>query len=272
MLIALRTPPMKDLRKVFKKHIQTTAHSGFLAIRKSNLLRVYFLCAIGTTFSSCQGYRFIKSENPLLIHKIKSISVPMFVNLSIIPQVAGPFTQEIVKVLNQYSGLRVYPGESDSVDAVCIGIISSKEHRSQVYRPSGQIYIDQELAESIGTRHPYNLPINNDFDLDVRIMIIKNPNKSDISAIQSSAMIIDKLDKLNFTPEFINAINANPKTLVDYSFSLKGSFNRQIADTLSADSGGVVNFTKSKDSSERAVAALAQNAARNFQELVLNAY
>ncbi len=214
----------------------------------------------------------MRSQNPLQIHGIKTIAIPMFINLSIIPQVAGPFTRELVKIFNQYSGLKVYSGESDNVDAVCIGIISSKEHRSQVYKPGGQIFISKELEDSIGVRRPFNLPVSNNFDLDVRIIIVKNPRPSDISTIQSSAMIIDKLDKLNFTPEFIQAINANPKILVEYSFNLKGSFTRQLLDTLSLDSGGAVNFTKSKDSSERAVVELAKSTARNFQELVLNAY
>lgn len=237
-----------------------------------NHAKLFFLLCLGILFNSCQGYRFLHNENPLQLHGIKTMAVPMFVNLSIMPHVAGPFTQEIVKVLNKFSGLKIYPGESRKTDAICIGIISSVEHRSKLYKTNGQINIEDKEAESMGIRRPFTMSLGNTFNLDVKIIVIKNPTPQEIKTIQSSSALLDQAEKLNLGPEFLEIINHNPKILNSYSFTLNGSYTNQIEDTLSLDHGGVVNFTKSKDSREKAVIEMAKQAARNFEELVLNAY
>ena len=78
--------------------------------------------------TSCSGYHFNLNNNPLIGYDIKSIAVPMFVNRSVIPQLAAPMTKEISQALNEYSGLKVISGDSEEADAVLIGVIESKNY------------------------------------------------------------------------------------------------------------------------------------------------
>jgi len=91
--------------------------------------------------SSCAGYHFNTNNNPLIGYDIKTISVPMFVNRSTFPNLAGPMTKEIILALNDYSGLKVFSGNNDSADAVLIGIIESNDHFNEAVKTTQSLLL-----------------------------------------------------------------------------------------------------------------------------------
>jgi hypothetical protein len=72
--------------------------------------------AIFLLLSSCAGYHFNTSNNPLIGYDIKSVAVPMFINRTNIAGLSPMMTKEIILTLNEYSGLRVYGGDFEYED------------------------------------------------------------------------------------------------------------------------------------------------------------
>ena len=97
--------------------------------------------------SSCSGYHFNTNNNPLIGYDIRTVAVPMFINRSVLPQLAAPMTKEIILALNDYSGLKVVSGDSENADAVLIGIIESKDHYNEV------VSTTQTLLETANSCH-----------------------------------------------------------------------------------------------------------------------
>ena len=62
------------------------------------------LCML--TLASCAGYHFNTNNNPLIGYDIRSVAVPMFVNRSVIPELAAPMTKEMLQSAgNDYAAL-----------------------------------------------------------------------------------------------------------------------------------------------------------------------
>ncbi len=76
--------------------------------------------------ASCAGYRFQEKNNPFAQYGVKSISVPMFYNHSLFPNISAPMTKEVYQMLSSFSGLKLSSGHEEA-DAVLVGIITSPE-------------------------------------------------------------------------------------------------------------------------------------------------
>ena len=127
-------------------------------------VRFFSLIVLLVTLSSCAGYHFNTTNNPLIGYDIRSVAVPMFVNRSVIPELAAPFTKEIIFALSDYSGIRVYSGDNDKADAVLIGIIESRDHYNSVVKTTQTLFTDKTIKSSIGERSPFYYPITTAFN------------------------------------------------------------------------------------------------------------
>jgi len=115
----------------------------------SMLFRLNVVLPIGFLFLiSCSGYHFKNKNNPFVAYEIESISIPMFVNWSIVPNVSGPMTSNFINMLMDYSGLTIYSHEKTSADAILVGIISSSDKTRQVYK-------NKSYQATVGTLNEY---------------------------------------------------------------------------------------------------------------------
>ena len=160
-------------------------------------LRLMVLCSL-FFLGSCTGYQFRQVQNPFYHFGIKSLSVPMFVNKSAIPNISNPFTREIFLLLSHYSGLEVYSGLKKDKDAVLIGIISSGPKVSDVFSQSGRTFLSKETFPG---RSPFYVTSNTNYKLNLRIVIIKKPDPNLINlikgpwgeqVIQNSRIVLDE--------------------------------------------------------------------------------
>jgi hypothetical protein len=218
------------------------------------LLLIAALLAMGLT--GCAGYHFNTSNNPLIGYDIKTISVPMFINRSVLPQLAAPLTREITLALNDYSGLKVI-SDGEEADAVLIGIIESSDHFNDVVRTSQTLFTDKDVAKSIGKRTSFYYPIQSAYNFKLRLIMIKRPSKEEIEMM---------------TSELGPYVLAHPKVVLQDNIELNGSFDRVASPTLSPNDAGAVNFVKNKGIFEKSLQDTCYQAAQTFKQVVLNAF
>lgn len=219
---------------------------------------IYFLASLiaAMTLSGCAGYHFNTSNNPLIGYDIKTISVPMFINRSVIPQLAAPMTREITLALNEYSGLKVMSNSEES-DAVLIGIIESSDHYNTVVKTSQTLFTEGDVQKSIGNRTSFYYPVQTSYQLQLRLILIKRPSKEEIELM---------------TSELGPKVLAHPKVVLQDTIPVSGQFSRVAAPNNSINSAGEVNFVKNKGIFEKSLQDSCYQAAQTFKQVVLNAF
>ena len=221
----------------------------------------FFYKIIFTIFAlllnGCAGYHFNNSNNPLIGYDIKTIAVPMFVNRSVLPQLAGPLTKEITLALNEYSGLKVVGGDSETADAVLIGVIESLDHYNESVKNTQNLFTEGDVQTSIGSRTPFYYPVQTTYAFTFRFILIKRPTKSELDLL---------------TSDLGKNVKIHPKIVLADSIPLTGTFSRVVGATSTTGSPGEVNFVKNKGIFEKSLKDTCYQAAQNFKQVVLNAF
>lgn len=206
--------------------------------------------------SSCAGYNIKYESNPFLEYNISSVTVPMFLNRTVLPGISGSVTTQIKRVLHQDTSLKIYSGNDKRADAVLVGILDSADNRSEVIISNGSVFTDGSLEKSIGSRNQFYISNANRYGLTLKLVLIKKPTKQDMILLQSSL------------GEFLSG----PKVVFHKTFSLTGSFSRVVKSTEDSDSAGIVNFTTNKEVFRKSIDQMARSAAGRFQEEILYAF
>lgn len=209
--------------------------------------------------ASCAGYHFNTNNNPLIGYDIHSVAVPMFINRSVLPDLAAPMTREITLTLSDYSGLKVLSGNKENTDAVLIGVIESKDYYNEVVTTTQTLFTGTEkiIKPSIGARTDFYYPVQTTYALSLKVILIKNPSPEEIALASSN------LGEL---------LKANPKVVLVDTINLSGTFSRVVGETSGAGSIGKTNFVKNKGIFEKSLQETALNAADLFKQVVLNAF
>jgi hypothetical protein len=203
--------------------------------------------------NSCAGYKVEDHQNPLINYEISSISVPVFINNSILPNASAPLTKEIVLMFSEFTGLKIIPGESRKADAILVGIVESDQYTRGVYETNSTKVTSGELETAIGNRNQFNLPSSTKIGFSLRLILIKDPNIGDLKLIKSN------LGKY---------VKVHPKVIFNKSIKLQTVYSREIKPGVA----GEVNFTKNKGFQENAISRLGKDAALEFKEVILNAF
>lgn len=204
-------------------------------------------------FSACRGYHFRNQTNPFENYAVRTVAIPMFLNQTPVPNTAAPFTKEITLLLSQYPGLKIVNADTGHADAVLVGIIDSKEKLSDVVKSNGYKITNSVAPKSLRGRSDFFVPFSTSIVMELRLILIKDPAPEELKLL---------------TSEMGSQIRGNPKILFNEVLGVSGGFNREIYD----QAGGQVNFTQSKGAFDRTIKSMAQNAANNFRDMVLNAF
>lgn len=207
--------------------------------------------------TGCSGYHFNTNNNPLIGYDIKTVAVPMFINRSVLPQLAAPMTKEITLALNDYSGLKVFSGDNENADAILIGIIESKDHYNEVVTTSQTLFTEGDVESSIGNRSPFYYPVQTTYGFSLRLILIKRPSKEELAF---------------FTSEMGSKILVHPKIVLEDTINLTGNFSRVAGATNTAATTSEVNFVKNKGIFEKSLQDTCYQAAQTFKQVVLNAF
>jgi hypothetical protein len=206
--------------------------------------------------ASCSGYRFRRTKNPFAPYGITKLSMPMFINRTPLPQVTGPITREFIELFNGFPDLKLFQGENAKGDALLLGIIYSDKDIRNTITPESRQFV---ASGDVGTRRRFLIPAQSKLTLSLRLVLIKDPNY---------------FDKKLLTSDLGKFIKSNPKVIFDKTLELSQHFNRANIgkEGNGVDAGGVVNFTNNKGSEKVMVALAAEEAVKNFKELVLYAF
>ncbi len=225
-----------------------------------NKLRTYHLilifCLCGSW--SCSGYRFKKKSNPFSSYGIRSVSIPMFLNRTSLPNVSGPLTKEIVLVLSRFPQLKIEVGDGKT-DAVLLGIINSDKNFRGTLSTEGRIFSnnDESIKNSLEGRGSFYIPQKSKIELSLNLILIKNPNKEIIEVAQS---------------ELGPLLQPNSKIIFNEMIVLSDSFSRIVFGNANPDQGAVVNFTQNNAKINRSIENMAEVAAQNFKDLILDVF
>ncbi len=209
------------------------------------------------TLSSCAGYHFNTNNNPLIGYDIRSVAVPMFINRSVINELAAPMTKEIIFVLNSYPGLKVLSGDSDKADAVLIGVIESKDHYNEAVKTTQKLFSDNTIKSSVGDRNPFYYPVQTSYEFSLKIILIKRPSKEELELL---------------TTDLAQFMKVNPKVVLMDTINIASSFSRVVGETTTPNAPGKTNFVKNKGIFEKSLQETSMNAAKTFKQVVLNAF
>jgi hypothetical protein len=224
---------------------------------KSCIIPILFVFLV-----SCSGYRLKRGENSLFYNEgIRSLAIPMFINQTMYPHVAGALTIETSKVLASVSGLTIFSGESDNADAILVGVVSSPLREAESIRTDAIKATEGTLDGSLGNRSGFFVPTSSRYKISVRYFLIKSPSSYELELLKSK--VAGRLEQ---------NLMVNPKVVFNQTFNYEGSFNREIATNDGPDSGGVVNYTKTKKFFEQSLNSIAKGAARDLRELILNVF
>ncbi|OUR96328.1 hypothetical protein A9Q84_08205 [Halobacteriovorax marinus] len=207
--------------------------------------------------TSCAGYQYKYQDNPFSSYDVNSVSIPAFLNKSLVPNISAKFTSSISSVISQDTTLKIYSGDSDQADATLVGIISSSTKRNEFLRTVKTTLIDETYSSSIGNRREFYLPSQTSFKVNLYLILIKKPTSSDLKLIQK---------------DFLPFLNQHPKVVFTKSIDLTASFSRVLNANSGPDDGGVVNATKNREILNKSVETMANSAATVFRETVLNAF
>ena len=181
----------------------------------------------------------------------------MFLNRSSIGNASSTFTQEVKLTMSQFSGLKVFSGESKAADAVLIGIITSDKYKRSLNKVSNTQIAEGAIEESLGERVDMTYPSEITYKLALRLALIKKPTAEERKLLEG---------------KIGEQILSNGKVIFNESIPIQGTFSKTIGDTLSSDSSGIVNFTRNKQIFEENLNAQARAAALTFKQTVLNAF
>lgn len=206
--------------------------------------------------SSCAGYHLNTNNNPLISYDIKSVSVPMFINRTVIPDLAAPITREIILTLNSYSGLDVNNSNEKS-DAILIGVLESKDYYKEVVQTSQKLFTSDTVGNSIGNRTGFYYPVQTTYSFWLNVYLIKNMTSEELDMISKGV---------------IESLEHHPKIVLFDRIDLSNNFYRVVGETSAATSAGKTNFVKNHGIMIKSIEDTAINAANAFKQVVLNAF
>jgi len=219
-------------------------------------MRALFLLTV-FCLASCSGYNYNKHNNPFAKYGVKTLAVPMFLNQSVLPNVSGPMTKEMVLMLGNFAGLRVKPGNAKDVDAVLLGIVNSEQYYRETVKTVGQRLIHQAARESTKDRPDQFVPFFTQIGLQLDLILIKNPRMSEIKFL---------------TSPLGRKVKQHPKIIFRETIGLQDKFVRQIQDRTASNDAGTTNFTQNLGIQNRGIKRMAQYASVYFKELILDAF
>ncbi|WP_157680598.1 hypothetical protein [Bacteriovorax sp. Seq25_V] len=206
--------------------------------------------------TSCAGYKLRSNQNPLAKADVHSIAVPVFINKTTLEKVSSVYTREIISALSKFKNLKITAGDIKNEDALMLGIITPKElsKRGKFIRTSSLMTEDQQ--DAIGKRNAFEVPTSGGYELNVEIIVLKNPTREEI----------------DFFTGYYN-FNASdfPRTVFHHTFSISGSYSIEnpVGDLAS---GAPLRGVQNQGKLRKSIVDSGKTLATDFHEVITNAF
>ena len=222
-------------------------------LRGGTVLSIIF-CLAG-----CAGYHLRQNDNPFQEHKIHTVAVPLAINHTSLPLLGVYITDKISEVLRSYSKLYVLAGENRQADAILIMEITAPQRAHDFFQNDQHIYTDRDYKAALGSRSSFYVASDVHYTVQVRFILLRLNGE-------------DALLPLAKLAEKATAALAPSSIIFDQTLSLTGSVAQQAASDMQVNGAGELNMVRNKALLELSQQQLAERAARDFQQLVLDVF
>ena len=218
----------------------------------------------------CAGYHLRQNDNPFQEHKIHSVAVPMAINHTSLPLLGVYVTDKLSEVLRSYAKLYVLAGENKRADAILITELSAPSRAHEFLQNDQFIYTDHYYKAALGARHPFYVASDVHYDVQLRLILLRLNGDEDLMPLpQLAQQITGKKDGTLAAPSF----TIPPEAIIfDQTLNLTGNLAQQAASDMQINGAGELNLVRNKALLELSQQQLAERAARDFQQLVLDVF
>lgn len=202
----------------------------------------------------CAGYHLRQNDNPFQEHKIHTVAVPMAINHTALPLLGVYVTDKVSEVLRSYAKLRVVAGENRQADAILLMEISAPQRAHQFLANEQYVYTDRDYKAALGNRQPFYAASDVRYEVQIRFILLRLNGDEELVPLthlaEQHASSIIFTQTLNFT----------------------GSLAQQAASAMGVNGVGELNLVRNKALLELSQQQLAEQVARDFQQLVLDVF
>lgn len=216
-------------------------------LKCNSLVFVIIYILVQFIFIGCSGYSVSYAKNPFSRFGIKSVSIPMFVNHTVVPDISSKFTKEMVLLLSNYRDLKILNGENVNADGILIGILSSADDLKGTFVTTEEKTLS---GSDIGSRREFKVPSKISYSIKLTVFLIKDPLYK---------------HKEIFNEKIVSIISKHP----DVVLTGEASFSQTYDVELNAES---FNFVRTKGTFDKTLDTMAQNAAIHMDQVVFNAF
>jgi len=201
---------------------------------------------------ACAGYHLRQDTNPFQEHQIHAVAIPQMINHTPLPLLGVYVTDKINEVLRGYAQLKVYPGESSAkVDAVLIGELTAPIRGADFWHKDQYVFTEGAFKTALGHRRPFYVASDLSYGVQLRLILLK----------------------VNVGPGQGKMVHGRyGQVIFDQNLSLTGSVAQQTDADTTANGRGDLNFVRNKALLELSQQQVAEKAARDFQQLVLDVF
>lgn len=221
---------------------------------KCNYWRLSVICLFLSLILSCSGYHLKRNNNPFEQYNIKSLSIPMFYNQSSVNNVAAPFTKSFFHLMEGFNQLAIYSGDQEKSDAYLVGIIQSPKSYQETLRGTDRLKASNYAENLTQRRENFLVPTSSILSLRIKILLIKNPTKEDLSFLSSQ--------------DFSESQIISSKVILNETFDISEKFAREIFSNEASN----INSTQNQGILDKAIKSAAQRASDQFRDLILYAF
>ena len=210
----------------------------------------------------CAGYHLRQNDNPFREHKIHTVAVPMAINHTSLPLLGVYITDKVSEVLRSYAKLYVLAGEDRSADAILITEVSAPDRSHEFFKNDQYIYTDRDYKMALGHRQPFYVASDLHYVVQLRFILLRLNGDEALGPVTK---LVENLPPKNST-------SLSSSIIFDQTLTLSGSLSQQAASAMGVNGAGELNLVRNKALLELSQQQLAERAARDFQQLVLDVF
>jgi hypothetical protein len=200
---------------------------------------------------ACAGYHLQQNANPFQEHQVRTVAIPLMINHTALPLLGVYVTDKISEVLRSYPHLKVYPGEKSSVDAILIGELTAPVRGHDFWHKDQQVFTGKEFEGALGRRRPFYVASDLSYQVKLRLILLK------VGGVDEGGKMVQ---------------GRYGKVIFDQTLPLRGSLAQQTDANMTANGRGDLNFVRNKALLELSQQQVAEKAAQDFQQLVLDVF
>jgi hypothetical protein len=179
---------------------------------------------------SCAGYKRVGLDNIFKKNDIKSVVIHQTENDSSYYNVSHYFSQSIIKELAGLKGMIIKNSlDGNEGESVLSTRLISNYDKSKAVTVEAMKFIDKSTGyeSSIGSRKGFYINYQLGYLLELEVVLIKNPKRSENTSLSDSKVIFKKVFPLSFKLNNVSQAGSGPDGLGAVNFVMNESLKEK---------------------------------------------